>query len=65
MVGGLNHGTNKPYLVDLDRLQVIHQVRDQFARIPVNAKVESAESHFPKELLLEFLQPIFEVMLNV
>jgi hypothetical protein len=44
---------------------LIHQVRDQIERIPVSAKVESFENHFPKALLLEFLQPIVEVMLNV
>jgi hypothetical protein len=34
-------------------------------RIPVNVKVEFAENHFPKELLLEFLQLNVEAMLSV
>jgi hypothetical protein len=65
MVGVPNHVTSTPYLVDLDPLQVIRQVRDQFVRIPVNVKVEFAENHFPKELLLEFLQLNVEAMLSV
>jgi hypothetical protein len=65
MVGVPNHVTSTPYLADLDPRQVIRRVRDQFGHIPMNAKVEFAENHFPKELLLEFLQLNVEAMLSV
>ena len=43
-------------LADQDLRPVIHQVRDQFVRTPVNVKVVCAESRSPKEQLLESLQ---------
>jgi len=60
-----DHVTGKQCLVNQDRLLVILRVRDLFVRIPVNAKGVSAENHFPKELLLEFLRLVVEGMPNV
>jgi hypothetical protein len=47
-----------------DLRQVIHQVRGQSVRTPLNAINVCAENHSPKELQLESLQQVCEVLLN-
>ena len=54
MVDVLSRGLDMKFQVNQDPRQVIHQVRDQSGRTLMNVKVESAENHFPKALLLEF-----------
>jgi hypothetical protein len=43
---------------------MIRQAHDRFARTLKSVKVGCAENHFPKELLLEFLQLNVAAMLN-
>jgi hypothetical protein len=49
---------------DLDLLRVIHQVRDQSVRTPLNVTTACVENHFPKEQQLASLQLIGEGMLS-
>jgi hypothetical protein len=51
-------------LEDLDLRLMIRQARDQSVRTLKSVKVGCAENHFPRELQLEFLQPIVEAMLS-
>ena len=57
MVGDLNRVPNMRYLINQGRRRVIHRVRDQFVRTQVSETDVCVENHFPKEQLLESLQP--------
>jgi hypothetical protein len=46
---------NTLFQEDQDLRPTIHRVRDQSVRTPANVKVVCAESHSPKEQLLESL----------
>ena len=61
MVGDLNRVPNMRYLINQGRRRVIHRVRDQFVRTQVSETDVCAGNHFPKEQLLESLQPSDEV----
>jgi hypothetical protein len=50
------------FQVDQDLLQVIHQVRDQSERTPLNAINEYVGNRSPMEQPLESLQPVDEVL---
>ena len=61
MVGDLNRVPNMRYLINQGRRRVIHRVRDQFVRTQVSVTDVCVGNHFPKEQLLESLQPSDEV----
>jgi hypothetical protein len=64
MVDGLSREKDMQSQVNPDQRQVIHQVRGRSARTPLNAINVCAENHSPKELQLESLQQVCEVLLN-
>ena len=57
MVDDLNRVQDMRYLINLGLPQVIHRVRDQFVRTQVSETDECVGNHFPKEQLLESMQP--------
>ena len=54
MVDVLDHELNMHLPLNLDRRQVLHQVRDQPVRIQVSVKVWYVENLLPMELQLVF-----------